>query len=112
MSNNKFNTSYSEDSFWEKVKSHAKSAGEEVLTVALKMYFAAIDSDTPAWAKATIYSALGYFILPIDAVPDMLPAVGYTDDLGVLAAAFTAVAVHIKDRHVKEAKETLARWLS
>jgi uncharacterized membrane protein YkvA (DUF1232 family) len=112
MSNKNFKTTYSDDSFWDKVKSHAKSAGEEVLTPALKMYYAAIDADTPTWAKTTIYSALGYFILPIDAVPDILPGVGYTDDLGVLAAAFAAVAMHIKDKHVKEAKETLARWFS
>lgn len=112
MSNEQFKTPYSDSTFWDKVKGHAKSAGEEVLTPALKMYYAALDSDTPAWAKTTIYSALGYFILPIDAVPDLVPAVGYADDLSLLAGAFAIVAAHIKDKHVKEAKATLARWFS
>ena len=79
---------------------------------ALKMYYAAMDSDTPAWAKATIFAALGYFIFPIDAIPDVAPVVGYADDLGVLASALATTAANIKDDHVKKAKETLARWFA
>ena len=76
------------------------------------MYYAALDSDTPAWSKATIFASLGYFISPIDAIPDLTPVVGYADDLGVLAAALAATAVHIKDEHVQKAKETLRGWFS
>lgn len=112
MSANKFSSAYSDGNFWEKIKNYAKTAGEEVLTPALKMYYAAQDSETPAWAKAAIYGALGYFISPVDAIPDLAPIIGYTDDLGVLAAALAATAANIKDDHVTKAKETLARWLS
>lgn len=112
MPDNKFSTEYSDNGFWDKVKTYAKTAGESVLEPALKMYYAALDSDTPAWAKTTIVAALGYFISPVDAVPDVVPVVGYTDDLGVLAAALAATAVHIKDEHVCKAKEVLARWFS
>ncbi|HWK71857.1 MAG TPA: DUF1232 domain-containing protein [Burkholderiaceae bacterium] len=108
----KFTASYSDDSFWDKVKTYAKSAGEEVLEPALKMYYAALDADTPSWAKATIFAALGYFISPIDALPDVTPVVGYADDLGVLAAAMAATAANIKDEHVAKAKETLKRWFA
>ena len=103
---------YSDDDFWDKVKKFAKKAGESVLEPALKMYYAAKYEDTPIWAKTTIFGALGYFILPIDAIPDVLPGVGFTDDLAVLAAAVAAVAAHIKDSHVDEARETLRRWFS
>lgn len=112
MSEDKFSAAYSDGSFWEKAKNHAKSAGSEVMEPALKMYYAATDSDTPTWAKATIFSALGYFIFPLDAIPDVAPLVGYTDDLGVLAAALATTAANIKEEHVKKAKETLARWFS
>lgn len=112
MSEDKFSSAYSDESFWDKVKAYAKSAGEEVLTPALKMYYAAHDAETPAWAKATIYGALGYFISPVDAIPDPTPIIGYADDLGVLAAALAATAANIKDEHVMKAKETLTRWLS
>ena len=109
---NPFNAAYSDGNFWDKVKKYAKSAGESVLEPALKMYYAALDSDTPAWAKTVIFGVLGYFISPVDAIPDPAPVVGYTDDLGVLAAALAATAAHIKDVHVAKAKETLAQWFS
>jgi len=112
MSDNEFSAEYSDSNFWAKVKGYARSAGEGVLEPALKMYHAALDSDTPAWARATIIGSLGYFISPVDAIPDIVPVVGYADDLGVLVAALATTAAHIKDEHVKKAKETLAQWFS
>ncbi|MGI0119054.1 YkvA family protein [Zooshikella sp. RANM57] len=110
FSQNKYESNYSDRKFWSKVKKYAKDAGESVLKPALKMYYALIDSETPAWAKAVIIGALGYFISPIDAIPDAIPVVGFSDDLGVLATALAAVAAHIKDEHVERTKETLQNW--
>lgn len=110
MSDNQFEKEFSEDSFWDKTKNFAKAAGETVLEPALKLYYSAKDSDTPAWAKTTVYGALGYFVSPIDAIPDITPIVGYSDDLGVLVAATAAVAAHIKNEHGEKAKETLKQW--
>ncbi|ART83429.1 hypothetical protein CBP31_13025 [Oceanisphaera profunda] len=98
---------YSEGAFWNK----AKKLGRKVLMPALKLYYAAQDSDTPAWAKAIIYSALGYLILPVDAIPDVLLGVGYVDDFGVLLGALGVVAAHIKDKHEQLAAAALNRWL-
>jgi len=112
MTENKFEKEFSENNFWEKVKKFAKSAGESVLEPALKLYYAAQDPDTPVWAKTTVYGALGYFISPIDAIPDITPIVGYSDDLGVLIAATAAIAAHIKDIHKEKVKETLKQWFN
>lgn len=109
---NKYTEEYSETSFWDKTKNFAKSAGETVIETALKLYYSSKDADTPAWAKATVFGALGYFISPIDAIPDLISVVGYSDDLGVLAAATAAIAAHIKDEHVQKAQETLRQWFS
>jgi len=103
---------FSDNGFWDKVKGYAKTAGESVLEPALKMYYSATDPDTPVWAKTTIYGALGYFISPVDAIPDVLPVVGYTDDLGILIAAAAAVAAHIKAEHADRARDTLREWFS
>lgn len=103
---------YSEEGFWKKTTQYAKQAGESTITQALKLYYAAKDPDTPTWAKTTIYGALGYFISPIDALPDFTPVLGYTDDLGVMAAAIGIVAAHIKDEHGEQARQTLKRWFS
>ena len=72
--------------------------------------FMSLTAAQSAWAKAAIFAALGYFISPVDAVPDVVPLLGFTDDLGVLAAALAATAASIKDEHVVKAKETMQRW--
>jgi uncharacterized membrane protein YkvA (DUF1232 family) len=72
------------------------------------MYFCVLDPKTPLWVKATAAAALAYFILPFDAIPDMLPVVGLSDDAGVLAAALTAVSSHVTDAHRARARAWMA----
>ncbi|MFP4129607.1 MAG: YkvA family protein [Halorhodospira sp.] len=102
---------YSEAGLWRKVASLLRRTGRAGLETALTLYYAAKDPDTPAWARSTIYGALGYLIWPLDSVPDLTPYVGYTDDLGILTAAIAAVAAHIKEGHRAAARRQAARWL-
>lgn len=116
MSNNehekyqKYEKEFSEEGFWDKLTKYAKKAGQNVIEPALKIYYAALDKDTPMWAKTVIYGALGYFILPIDIIPDVIPIVGYTDDLATLAAALATVAAYIKEEHSEKAKQKMQQW--
>jgi len=101
---------YSDKSFWAKVRKYAKAAGAEVLEKALWLYYAAQKPETPKWAKTIIYGTLGYFILPLDAVPDLTPVVGYVDDLGALLAAVGMVAMFIDAEVRQKAAEKLKEW--
>lgn len=101
---------YSDESFWQKVRSFAIKAGRELIEKALILYYCLKDDETPGWAKSVILGALGYFIFPMDAIPDLLPAVGYADDLGVLVAAIGVVLEHIKPKHRQRAEEILKTW--
>lgn len=101
---------FSDSSFWDKVVKYAKTAGKEVIEKALWLYYAAQNPQTPLWAKTTIYSALGYFILPVDAIPDIIPAAGYSDDLGVIAVAIATVSAYITDEVKSQAKKRLNEW--
>ena len=105
----KYARHYSDAKFSEKVAKFAKRAGKAVLKPALTLFHAARDADTPAWARATMVGALGYFISLVDAIPDITPVAGYTDDLWVLAVATVVVAAHIKPEHSTKAEETLNR---
>ncbi len=71
-----FSNEYSEQSFLDKVQKYALSAGIKVIYAGLLLYFALRESKTPSWAKGVIISALGYFISPLDAIPDMMPVAG------------------------------------
>jgi uncharacterized membrane protein YkvA (DUF1232 family) len=101
---------YSDSSFWVKVKKFAKAAGKEVIEKALFLYYAAQESDTPVWAKTIIYSALAYFISPIDAIPDITPVVGYTDDLGALVSALATVSMYVTEDVKNKARQKLSDW--
>jgi len=107
----KFEKNYSDESFWNKVKNFAKKAGCEVLEKALTLYYTAKDEDTPAHIQAVIFAALGYFISPLDAIPDVTPVVGFSDDLGVLVATIAMVVSSIKEEHKEKAKKTLSNYL-
>lgn len=103
---------YDEPSFWEKIKKFAGKAGSKVIYAALKLFYAAQSEATPGWAKTVIYGALGYFILPVDVVPDVLPGVGFLDDLGILLAAIAAVAIHITPEVKAMAKQKMIEWFN
>lgn len=98
-----FSKHYSDGSFWSTIR---KFAGKiPFLRDALAMYYCLNDSDTPGWVKVLIIGALGYFIFPLDAVPDFIPVAGMADDAGVIAAALAAIRFHIKEEHWQKADE-------
>ena len=112
MSDTNFGDEFTETSFWQKVKMGAKTAGCELIEKALIMYYATMDKDTPVWARTILVGALGYFICPIDAIPDAIPGGGYADDAGAIAAALSMVAAHIKPEHKDLAKRKVDEWFS
>ncbi len=94
---------FTEKSFWDKVKNFALCAGEKVLYEAFVLYYTFNDPKTPMWAKGVIAAAMGYFIFPFDAIPDITPFIGYADDLGALLAASAAVCASITEEHRQKA---------
>lgn len=106
----KYSKNYSDENFGEKLKHFATKAGVKVVYSALKLYLALQSDSTPAWAKTVIMGALGYFILPVDLIPDLMPAVGFTDDLGVIAAALATVASHVTPLVKEQAREKTSQW--
>jgi len=105
-----FAPQFSDQNFWDKVLKYGKVAGAEVVQKALELYYAAQDPRTPTWAKTVIIGALGYFITPLDALPDVAPLVGFTDDLGVLAMAMATVATYITPEIRERARAKLKEW--
>lgn len=103
---------YSEHGFWRKAKSQASAIGRQTLEKALWLFYAVQNPDTPKWARRVIYGALGYFVLPLDAIPDLIPGAGYTDDIGILTAAVAAVALYINDDVKTQARDKLNQWFS
>jgi uncharacterized membrane protein YkvA (DUF1232 family) len=93
--------------FWRKLRRLAARLpfAEDLIAV----HYCAFDRQTPLRVKAVLVGALAYFVLPADAVPDVLPLIGYTDDAAMLAAAIRLVAAHITPDHREAARRTLER---
>jgi len=107
---NEYEEAFSESGFWRKLKKYASTAGREIVEKALLLFYAFQEEKAPKWAKATIAGALGYFIVPLDAIADFTPAVGYADDLGVLALAIAAVATYINQDVRNKTAAKMKSW--
>jgi uncharacterized membrane protein YkvA (DUF1232 family) len=102
--------SYSESSFWLKLKKFAKKAGTKVVYVALLLYYVLQSPHVPIKAKVIIIGALGYFIAPLDMIPDILIGIGYGDDLGVLLGALVSVAMYVDKDIRQKAQQRIVEW--
>jgi uncharacterized membrane protein YkvA (DUF1232 family) len=94
------------EKFWRTARKAARQVPfmDEVVAA----YYCALDSRTPMRAKAVLFAALGYFVLPADTIPDVIFGLGFTDDIAVLTGAITAVRAHMTPAHRLAAKEALA----
>ena len=92
--------------FWRTVKRAARQVPfmDEVVAA----YYCALDRKTPLRAKGILLAALAYFVMPADAIPDVLLGIGFTDDIAVLTAAISAVAAHVTPAHRAAARAALS----
>lgn len=95
------------DGFWPKFRKVAAKVpfADDVLSV----WYCARDPATPRAAKGLMMAALAYFVLPTDAIPDILGVIGFTDDAAVFAAMMAVVGKNLKPRHREAAKGFLDR---
>lgn len=74
---------------------------------AMAAFQAALDLDVPATKRAMIWAPLLYFVIPVDAVPDFIPGLGFVDDGAAIAAMLAAVGSAIKPAHRARARQML-----
>src|SRR6187551_3207332 len=91
--------------FWRKLRQTAAMLpfAEDLVAA----YYCAFDRQTPLPVKASLVGAIAYFVLPVDAIPDVLPVIGFTDDAAVLAATVKLVASSIRAEHREAARDML-----
>jgi len=106
----KYADQYEENAFWEKIKKFGRKAGFKVCYAALLLYYVLRSPDTSSKDRAKILGALGYFILPIDLIPDFIPIAGYTDDLAALVWGVYCVIKGITPEVKASAAIKLHEW--
>ena len=99
---------FSEQDFWSKIKNKIKSAGLQLIYKAMQLYYATENPNCPTKVKSGIYAALGYFVAPLDFLPDFMPFAGYTDDLSAILLATMMAQAYIDDEVKEKARQKLS----
>ena len=99
-----YQDNYNESSFFDKIFKYAKKAGLKLIYLALLLYYTLSSESLPFKDKALIYGALGYFILPIDLIPDPIPIISLTEDFTFLKYAYSKIKDNITDESREKAK--------
>lgn len=112
MANNNedFSTHFSEKKFWDKIRDFGKQAGVKLTYGTLLLFYTFKKPTVPKKVKSTILGALGYFILPLDVIPDFTPIVGFSDDLAIVVGALLVVATYIDADTRQLAKNKVIDW--
>ena len=110
--NNEYSKYYTEESLWEKIKKFSKAAGAKVIYAVLLLFYAMKDSNVSLKTKVFIAASLGYFILPTDAIFDLTPVIGYSDDLGVLIFALKQISSAITPDVKENARKKINDWFN
>ncbi len=106
----KFRKNFSELTLWNTLRRFAKNIGIKTTYMVLLLWYAYQRKDTPAWAKRIVIGALGYFVTLFDAIPDLTPFVGLTDDIGILSFGLVTIASYINEEVRTNAREKLNMW--
>ena len=106
----KYASFFTDDKFWHKLARAFKKAGIKVVYAALVLFYSLQDPRISKKDKALIIGSLGYFILPVDLIPDFLPAIGFSDDLAALLLAFYKVKKCITPEVKGRAEDKLHQW--
>lgn len=110
MTDQKYSKYFSKQSLWDKLKEQAKNAGLKVVYAVLVLYYTLESPDVKTKTKLSIAAALGYFILPTDAIFDLTPIIGYSDDLGVLLFVLSQIGKNVTPAIKEKAKAKLDDW--
>ena len=71
-------------------------------------YFCAFDPAIPPRVRLTLLGALGYFVLPLDVIPDFIVGIGFGDDAAVLLTVINTLRAHITQDHQDAARHALS----
>lgn len=106
----KYEGYFSDQKFWGKIGKVAKKAGQKLVYVALILFYELKDPNISLKDKGVIIGALGYFILPLDLIPDAIPVAGFSDDLAALIAAYHFISSNVTPQIKLQAQQKVEQW--
>jgi uncharacterized membrane protein YkvA (DUF1232 family) len=93
------------DGFWRKLRRHA--ARIPFVEEAVAAWYCTRDAKTPGHIRVAALAALAYFVIPTDALPDIIPTLGFTDDAAMFWAVWKLISSYVTDEHRDKAAQAL-----
>ena len=94
---------------WSRIVRQGGTMGQQAVYSAMLMFYAFRRRELPLYARSIVIGTFGYFLTVFDAVPDLMPLIGYTDDLGVLSFGLVTIAAYINDEVRMKARKAVKR---
>ena len=107
---NSYSRYFNETALMAKIRKFYVKAGQKVIYAVLLLFYVFKNPGVEFKTKLTIAAALGYFIVPVDAVFDLAPILGYTDDLGVLVYTLVRISSLITPEIKHQARQKMNEW--
>jgi uncharacterized membrane protein YkvA (DUF1232 family) len=87
-----------------------RRAGRSLARPAIECLELLLDGRTPPQVRLTMLAALTYLLVPVDLIPDFIPAAGFSDDLVALTALLGLCTTHMNEEIRIRAQRKLDRW--
>jgi len=87
-----------------------RRAGRTIARPAIECFEMLLDGGTPHQARLTVLAALTYLLLPLDLIPDFIPAAGFSDDIVAITALLGLCGRHLTPAIKERAQRRLDQW--
>ncbi|WP_297072269.1 YkvA family protein [uncultured Duncaniella sp.] len=106
---NRFKDAYDHTALMDKLKKYGRKAGLKVVYGVLILYYASLDKSISFKDRMMIMAALGYFVVPLDIIPDALFG-GFVDDMAALTFVLKTVWHNLTPSVFDRARTKLEEW--
>ena len=102
---------YDESELFSLLKSAGKKLGSQIVMYVLILVALIGDKKVPLKVRMIFMAAIGYLILPTDLIADLLPVIGFTDDIAFLTFVISSASEYITPEVKEKAKNKMGQWM-
>jgi len=93
---------------WQRIKSWARTLKSDGMT----LWFCCRHPQMPWLPKIFALLVVGYFLSPIDLIPDFIPVLGYLDELILLPVCIYLILRMVPPAVLTEARAQATQWIA
>ncbi len=93
---------------WQRIKSWARTLKNDGMT----LWFCCRHPQLPWLPKMFALLVVGYFLSPIDLIPDFIPVLGYLDELILLPGCIYLILRMVPPAVLTEARAQATQWIA